>query len=269
MVQFRLPANSRVQEGTTWPAPPGADRVKRFRVYRWNPDDARNPRLDTFTIDLDRCGPMVLDALIKVKNEIDPTLAFRRSCREGVCGSCAMNINGANHLACITPMTGITTPMTRIKGDIRIYPLNHMAVIKDLVVDLSPLFAQYQLIKPWLQADTPPPPDRERLQSPEERAKIDGYWECILCFCCTGACPSWWWSGHRYLGPAVLLNAYRWIAESRDEATEERLDALQDPFRLYACHTIMNCTATCPKGLNPGNAIALIKQAVAQRSVWP
>ena len=269
MVQFRLPPRSRVQAGKIWPPPTGAHRVKRFQVYRWNPDDGQNPCLDTYTIDLDRCGPMVLDALIKIKNEIDPTLTFRRSCREGVCGSCAMNINGANHLACMMPMTGSTTPMTRIEGDIRVYPLNHMAVIKDLVVDLSPLFAQYRLITPWLQADTPPPPDRERLQSPEERSRIDGYWECILCFCCTGGCPSWWWSGDRYLGPAVLLNAYRWLADSRDEAAEERLDALQDPYRLYACHTIMNCTATCPKGLNPGKAIALIKQAMAQRSVWP
>ncbi len=269
MVAFRLPVGSRVRKGRTWPPPPGTERVRRLRIYRWNPDDGRGPRLDTFTINPDQCGPMVLDALIKIKNEIDPTLTFRRSCREGVCGSCAMNINGANHLACITPMTGVTTPMARIDGDIRIYPLNHMAVIKDLVVDLAPLFAQYRLIEPWLETATPPPPDRERLQSPDERARIDGYWECILCFCCTGGCPSWWWNGDRYLGPAVLLNAWRWIVESRDEATDQRLDALQDPFRLYACRTIMNCTATCPKGLNPGKAIALIKRTLAQRGGWP
>jgi succinate dehydrogenase iron-sulfur subunit len=248
-----------VRAGKAWPVPATGSRIKRFRIYRWNPDDGRNPRVDIFSLDLDRCGPMVLDALIKIKNETDSTLTFRRSCREGVCGSCAMNIDGANHLAC-------TTPIDSVKGEVRIYPLNHIPVIKDLVVDIAPLFAQYRLIKPWLQTETPPP-ERERLQSPEERARIDGYWECILCFCCTGACPSWWWTGARYLGPAALLNAYRWIVESRDEATEERLDALHDPFRLYRCHTIMNCTQTCPKGLNPGKAIALIKQAIAERSL--
>jgi succinate dehydrogenase / fumarate reductase iron-sulfur subunit len=202
MPQFALPANSRVQAGRIWPAPIGASRTKRFRIYRWDPDEGGNPRLDVFTLDLDRCGPMALDALIKIKDEIDSTFTFRRSCREGVCGSCAMNIDGANHLACLTPIGSI-------KGDVRIYPLNHLAVIKDLVSDLTGVFAQYRLIKPWLQADTPPP-EQERLQSRGERARIDGYWECILCFCCTGACPSWWWTGDRYLGPAVLLNAYRW-----------------------------------------------------------
>jgi succinate dehydrogenase / fumarate reductase iron-sulfur subunit len=260
MVAFRLPANSRVRSGKTWPAPAARSHLKQFRVYRWNPDPGGNPVQDVFSVDLDQCGPMVLDALIKIKNEIDPTLAFRRSCREGVCGSCAMNIDGANHLAC-------TTPIAAIKGDVRIYPLNHVPVIKDLVVDLSHLYAQHRLIKPWLQTDTPPPPDGERLQSIAERAQIDGYWECILCFCCTAGCPSWWWTGDRYLGPAVLLQAYRWIVDSRDEATEQRLDDLHDPFRLYRCHTIMNCTETCPKGLNPGKAIGLIKQAIAQRAV--
>ncbi len=258
MATLRLPANSRIGKGRTWPTPERASRTRRLRIYRWNPDDGERPRLDTFSVDLDRCGPTVLDALIWIKNEIDSTLTFRRSCREGVCGSCGMNIDGANHLAC-------TTFIESIPGDVRIYPLNAMHVIKDLVVDQTAVFAQYRLIKPWLQAETPPPPDRERLQSQAERARIDGYWECILCFCCTGACPSWWWNGERYLGPAVLLNAYRWIAESRDEATEERLDALHDPFRLYRCHTIMNCTETCPKGLNPGKAIALIKKAIAER----
>ncbi len=260
MATFRLPANSKIGEGRSWPAPVGAPRTRRFRIYRWNPDDGQKPRLDTFTLDLDRCGPMVLDALIQIKNEIDSTLTFRRSCREGVCGSCAMNIDGANHLAC-------TTFIDSIPGAVRVYPLNAMAVVKDLVVDQTHLFAQYRAIKPWLQTETPPPSDRERLQSQEERARIDGYWECILCFCCTGACPSWWWNKERYLGPAVLLNAWRWIAESRDESTEERLDALHDPFRLYRCHTIMNCTETCPKGLNPGRAIAHIKQAIARRAI--
>jgi succinate dehydrogenase / fumarate reductase iron-sulfur subunit len=259
MVAFRLPANARPRRGRIWPSPPARSRVKQFHVYRWNPDDDANPTIDVFPVDLDHCGGMVLDALINIKNEIDPTLTFRRSCREGICGSCAMNIDGLNHLACLTPIDSI-------KGDIRIYPLNHVPVIKDLVVDLSLLYAQYRLIKPWLQTDTPPPPDGERLQSVAERTRIDGYWECILCFCCTAGCPSWWWTGDRYLGPAVLLQAYRWIVDSRDEATEQRLDDLHDPFRLYRCHTIMNCTATCPKGLNPGKAIALIKQAIAQRA---
>lgn len=253
-----LPPNSRVELGKSWPAPAGAKRVKEFHIYRYNPDNEGAPRLDSFEIDQETCGPMVLDALIKIKNEIDTTLTFRRSCREGVCGSCAMNIDGTNSLACIKPSVDV-------KGPVKVYPLNHVPVIKDLVVDLSHLYAQHRLVKPWLQTETPPPPDRERPQSIEERARLDGYWECILCFCCTGGCPSWWWNGDRYLGPAVLLQAFRWIADSRDEATEERLDALHDPFRLYRCHTIMNCTRTCPKGLNPGKAIGLIKQAIFER----
>lgn len=247
-----------LRPGKIWPRPPDPAREKVFQIYRWAPDQDEAPRLDTFSLDLAACGPMVLDALIYIKNEIDSTLTFRRSCREGVCGSCAMNIDGANHLACLTPITSI-------QGDVGIFPLNHLPVIKDLVVDQAHLLAQYRLIAPWLQSDTPPPADGERLQSVEERSRIDGYWECILCFCCTAGCPSWWWNGDRYLGPAVLLQAYRWIADSRDEATEARLDALHDPFRLYRCHTIMNCTQTCPKGLNPGKAIALIKQRVFQR----
>lgn len=261
MVEFTLPKNSKVRPGKVWPAPTEVSRPKRFRIYRWDPTEGDNPRLDDFTLDVDRCGPMVLDALIKIKDEIDPTLTFRRSCREGICGSCSMNIDGGNHLACIMPIEDL-------KADIRIYPLNHLAVIKDLVVDLTPMYAQYELIEPWLKTDTPPPSNSERMQSVEEREKIDGYWECILCFCCTSACPSWWWTGDRgYLGPAVLLNAYRWLADSRDEATGERLDALNEPFRLYRCHTIMNCTATCPKGLNPGKAIGLIKNMIAERSL--
>jgi succinate dehydrogenase / fumarate reductase iron-sulfur subunit len=260
MAEFRLPANSRVGQGKTWKAPAGAKRVRDFKVYRWNPDDGANPRNDTYEIDLDACGPMVLDALIKIKNEVDPTLTFRRSCREGICGSCAMNIDGENTLACLKPIEDV-------KGAVRINPLPHMAVVKDLVPDLSQAYAQYRAIEPWLQADTPAPPDAERLQSREERAKLDGLWECILCFCCTTACPSYWWNGDRYLGPAVLLQAYRWIADSRDEYTGERLDALQDPFKLYRCHTIMNCTQTCPKGLNPAKAIGAIKQLMVERVV--
>ena len=200
---------------------------------------------------------MVLDAMIKIKNEIDTTLTFRRSCREGVCGSCAFNIDGTNTLAC-------TKPIAEVKGDVKIYPLPHMPVIKDLVADLSVPYAQYASIEPWLKSDTKPA-GGERLQSPEERAKLDGMWECILCFCCQTSCPSYWWNGDRYLGPAVLLQSYRWIVDSRDEATGDRLDYVQDPFRLYRCHTIMNCTNTCPKNLNPGKAIAEIKKAQLER----
>jgi len=257
MVEFTLPANSKVGEGQTHGAGAGATRVRRFRVYRYDPDSGENPRLDTFEVDLDQCGPMVLDALIKIKDEVDTTLAFRRSCREGVCGSCAFNIDGTNTLAC-------TKPIADIKGDVRIYPLPHMSVVKDLVTDLSLSYAQYASVKPWMQADTPPP-THERLQSPEERAKLDGLWECILCFCCQTSCPSYWWNPERYLGPAVLLQAYRWIVDSRDEAAGERLDELDDSFRLYRCHTIMNCTNACPKGLNPGQAIGEIKGALARR----
>jgi succinate dehydrogenase / fumarate reductase iron-sulfur subunit len=201
---------------------------------------------------------MVLDALIKIKNEVDTTLTFRRSCREGICGSCAMNIDGTNTLACLKAID-------EVKGEVKIYPLPHMEVVKDLVPDLNRIYAQYRMIEPWLKADSPPPPDRERLQSTEERAKLDGLWECILCFCCTTSCPSYWWNGDRYLGPAVLLQAYRWLADSRDEHTGDRLDALEDPFRLYRCHTIMNCTRTCPKGLNPAKAIGEIKKMMVER----
>jgi succinate dehydrogenase / fumarate reductase iron-sulfur subunit len=258
MVEFSLPKNSRVTKGRSFKAPPGATRVRSFTIYRWNPDDGQNPRADTYEIDLDSCGPMVLDALIKIKNETDPTLAFRRSCREGICGSCAMNIDGTNTLACLKPIVDV-------KGDVRINPLPHMAVVKDLIPDLTQAYAQLRSIEPWLKSDTPAPPDAERLQSREERAALDGMWECILCFCCTTSCPSYWWNGDRYLGPAVLLAAYRWIADSRDEATGDRLDALEDPFKLYRCHTIMNCTQTCPKNLNPAQAIGKIKQLMVER----
>jgi succinate dehydrogenase / fumarate reductase iron-sulfur subunit len=257
MAELRLPENSRVVEGTTHPAPAGARQVVRFQIYRWDPEGDGNPRLDTFEIDRAECGPMVLDALIKIKNEVDSTLAFRRSCREGICGSCAMNIDGVNTLAC-------TKFIDEVKGDVRIYPLPHMPVVKDLVPDLTQIWAQYASIEPWLKSETPPP-ERERVQSPEERARLDGLWECILCFCCTTSCPSYWWNGERYLGPAVLLQAHRWIADSRDEATGERLDQLEDPFRLYRCHTIMNCTRTCPKGLNPAKSIAEIKKMMVAR----
>ncbi|WP_428492639.1 succinate dehydrogenase iron-sulfur subunit [Rhodopila sp.] len=255
MVAFRLPANSRIKRGQSYKAAAGTKRVREFQVYRWNPDDGNNPRMDSYEIDPDACGPMVLDALIKIKNEIDSTLTFRRSCREGICGSCAMNIDGSNTLACLKPIEDVT-------GAVKITPLPHMAVIKDLVPDLSKAYAQYASVQPWLQSETPVQPDRERLQSKEQRAKLDGLWECILCFCCSTSCPSYWWNGDRYLGPAVLLQAYRWIVDSRDEATGERLDELNDTFKLYRCHTIMNCTNTCPKGLNPAKAISGIKRKI-------
>jgi len=257
MAEFSLPQNSKVMPGKEHPKPAGAKRTKTFRIYRWDPDGGANPRLDTYHVDMDSCAPMVLDGLIKIKNEIDPTLTFRRSCREGVCGSCAMNIAGTNTLAC-------TKAIDECGDEVKIYPLPHMPVVKDLVPDLTDAYAQLRLVEPWLKSDSLPP-DRERPQSPEERGKLDGLWECILCFSCTTSCPSYWWNGDRYLGPAVLLQAYRWIADSRDEATGERLDQLEDPFRLYRCHTIMNCTKTCPKGLNPAKAIGEIKKLMVAR----
>jgi succinate dehydrogenase / fumarate reductase iron-sulfur subunit len=257
MAEFTLPANSKVKAGKTHPAPATAKKPKTFKIYRWTPENDANPALDEYPIDLGNCGPMVLDALIHIKNDIDSTLTFRRSCREGICGSCAMNIDGTNTLAC-------TKPIDEVKGDVKIYPLPHMPVIKDLVPDLTHVYAQYASIEPWMRTESAPP-SRERLQSPAEREKLDGLYECILCFCCTTSCPSYWWNGERYLGPAILLQAYRWIADSRDEASGERLDALEDPFRLYRCHTIMNCTKTCPKGLNPAKAIAEIKKLMVER----
>ncbi len=258
MVEFLLPKNSKIGKGKAHKAPEGATRIKTFKVYRWDPDSGENPRVDSYEVDLDSCGPMVLDALIKIKNEIDPTLTFRRSCREGVCGSCAMNVDGTNTLSCIKDIGDI-------KGDAKIYPLPHLEVVKDLVPDLNNAYAQYASTEPWLKTKTPPPSDTERLQSPEERAKLDGMWECVLCFCCSTSCPSYWWNEDRYLGPATLLQAYRWIVDSRDEETGERLDALEDPFRLFRCHTIMNCTNTCPKNLNPGQAIGEIKKLLVER----
>ncbi len=260
MVEFRLPRNSTVKKGQTWPAPRGASQPKTLRVYRWSPDDGKNPRVDTYQVDLDDCGPMVLDALIKIKDEVDASLTFRRSCREGVCGSCSMNIDGTNTLAC-------TKFISEISGDAKIYPLPHLKVVKDLVPDLTNAYAQLASVEPWMKTQTPPPPDSERLQSEDDRRRLDGLYECILCFSCTTSCPSYWWNEDRYLGPAILLQAYRWIADSRDEYTGERLDALEDPFRLYRCHTIMNCSQTCPKALNPAKAIAEIKKLMIQRQM--
>jgi succinate dehydrogenase iron-sulfur subunit len=258
MAEFRLPASSRPVKGITHPAPEGASEVRTFRIYRFNPDSGESPRIDTFALDVRSCGPMVLDALIQIKSAVDSSLTFRRSCREGICGSCAMNINGLNCLAC-------TTSVQDLSADIRIYPLPHMPVVKDLVPDLTNFYAQYAAVKPWLQARTPPPPDRERLQSKEDQEKIDRPAACILCACCSTACPSYWWNSDRFLGPAALLAAYRWIIDSRDEASGERLDELEDPFRLYRCHTIMNCTDVCPKDLNPAGAIAEVKKMLLER----
>ena len=260
MATFTLPKNSKIRkDGEVHKATTGGT-IRKFNVYRYDPDSGENPRYDTFEIDLDDCGPMVLDALIKIKNEIDPTLTFRRSCREGICGSCAMNMNGKNGLAC-------TTAIEDLKGDIRITPLPHMEVVKDLVPDFTHFYAQYASIRPWLQTVSPTPSGKERLQSPEQREKLDGLYECILCACCSTACPSYWWNSDKFLGPAILLQAYRWLADSRDEMTGERLDELEDPFRLYRCHTIMNCANVCPKGLSPAKAIAEIKKMQAERHV--
>ena len=260
MAEFLLPLGSRVNKnGKTHKAPEGATKVRKFRIYRFDPDSGANPRIDTYEVDMAACGPMVLDALIKIKNEIDPTLAFRRSCREGICGSCAMNIDGVNTLACTKACEEVSS------SDVKIYPLPHMPVIKDLVPDLTQFYAQYAAVKPWLTTRSVAPPDSERLQSKEDQEKIDRPSACILCACCSTSCPSYWWNSDRYLGPAALLAAYRWIIDSRDESTGERLDALEDPFRLYRCHTIMNCAEACPKDLNPAKAIGELKQMMAER----
>lgn len=259
MVELSLPRESQVKKGKTWPKPAGVKKTQTFRIYRFDPDTGANPRWDVYHVDISAVRPMVLDALIWIKDNIDPGLTFRRSCREGVCGSCAMNIGGRNTLAC--------TKGWREFGDvITVSPLPHMPVLKDLVPDLSNFYAQYQSIEPWLHTDTPAPP-AEWAQSPAEREKLDGLYECILCACCSTSCPSYWWNGDKYLGPAVLLQAYRWLTDSRDEATGQRLDHLEDPFRLYRCHTIMNCAQVCPKGLNPAKAIAGIKKMMVERQI--
>jgi succinate dehydrogenase / fumarate reductase iron-sulfur subunit len=262
MVEFTLPKNSKVTEGKAWPLSKkaaGSKGTRDYRVYRYDPDSDANPRMDTYTVDLDDCGPMVLDALIWIKNKIDPTLTFRRSCREGVCGSCAMNIDGSNTLAC-------TKDMSEISGAVKVYPLPHQPVVKDLVPDLTNFYAQHASIEPWLKTVSPTP-EKEWQQNHEERQKLDGLYECILCACCSTSCPSYWWNPDRYLGPAALLQAHRWIMDSRDEATGERLDNVEDPFRLYRCHTILNCAAACPKHLNPAKAIAEIKKILVERQV--
>jgi len=233
-------------------------RMKTISIYRWNPEKPGDkPRMQDYEIDLDDCGPMMLDALIKIKNEMDPTLTFRRSCREGICGSCSMNIGGVNGLACLTSVEeGKKT---------KVYPLPHMYVVKDLVPDMTHFYAQYKSIQPWLQReDEAKHGEVQMLQSEHDRDKLDGLYECILCACCSTSCPSYWWNPEKYLGPAVLMQAYRWIIDSRDQSTAARLDKMRyDEFAVYRCHTIMNCTKTCPKGLNPGLAIAEIKKLLA------
>jgi succinate dehydrogenase / fumarate reductase iron-sulfur subunit len=258
MVQLTLPKNSRIGQGRHFKAPAGAGRVQSFRIYRYDPETDANPRWDTYDVDVSACGPMVLDVLIHIKNTMDPTLTFRRSCREGVCGSCAMNIGGRNTLAC-------THGWEETAGKVKqISPLPSQPVIKDLIPDLTLFYAQYASIEPWLQTETPMPQSEWR-QSEDDRSKLDGLYECILCACCSTSCPSYWWNGEKYLGPAALLHAYRWLIDSRDEATGARLDDLEDPFKLYRCHTIMNCAQVCPKGLNPAKAIAEVKKMLAER----
>ena len=260
MAELTLPKNSMVQKGKDYPLKEECKSKKGFSIYRWSPDDDENPRTDYYEIDLSKCGPMVLDAIIKIKNEIDPTLTFRRSCREGICGSCAMNIDGVNTLACLKPIE-------EVKGEIRIYPLPHMPVVKDLVPDLSKAYEQLESIKPWLQRsnknlNSVQDNSEEKKQTPKEREKLDGQWECVLCFCCTTSCPSYWWNSDEYLGPAVLMQAARWVNDSRDSERKNRLKAVNDKMKLYRCHSIMNCTRSCPKGLNPAKAIAELKKAI-------
>ena len=264
MVEFTLPQNSKVIKGISHISHINIEDPKKLKRYRWDPEKKENPRIDIYQIDKKKCGPMVLDALVKIKNEVDTTLTFRRSCREGVCGSCAMNIDGVNTLACLKPISDI-------KNDINIYPLPHMRVVKDLVPDLSKAYKQLASIEPWLdrreskniiEKTKNNDYHKEKKQSPEERSMLDGKWECVLCFCCTTSCPSYWWNSEEYLGPAVLLQASRWISDSRDGTKKERLKKINDSMKLYRCHSIMNCTRSCPKGLNPAKAIADIKKAI-------
>lgn len=244
------------------PAPPSKPpNLKKFSIYRWSPDASAKPSMQTFSINTNECGPMVLDALIKIKNEVDPSLTFRRSCREGICGSCAMNINGENGLACLTKIDPSPTKETPVS------PLPHMFVVKDLVVDMTNFYDQYKSVEPWLKRKTPAASGKEHFQSRNDRVKLDGMYECILCACCSTSCPSYWWNPEKYLGPAALLHAHRWIADSRDEYTNERLQAIDDEFKLYRCHTIMNCARACPKGLNPGMQISKIKRLQVTRTL--
>ena len=261
MADFTLPAHSRIKKQGRVHKAEGAANLKKFTVYRYDPDSGENPRYDTFEIDLDECGPMVLDALIKIKNEHRPDAHLPPLVPRG---HLRLLLDEHERHATASP----APPRSRIcKGDIRITPLPHMDVIKDLVPDFTHFYAQYASIQPWLQTVTTTPSGKERLQTPEQREKLDGLYECILCACCSTSCPSYWWNSDKFLGPAILLQAYRWLADSRDEMTGERLDELEDPFRLYRCHTIMNCANVCPKGLNPAEAIAETKKMQAERHV--
>mmetsp|Transcript_24286 Transcript_24286/g.34279 ORF Transcript_24286/g.34279 Transcript_24286/m.34279 type:complete len:267 (+) Transcript_24286:25-825(+) len=234
-----------------------AKKTKTFKIYRYNPDSGAEPKVVDYKIDMNECGPMMLDALIKIKNEQDATLTFRRSCREGICGSCAMNIDGRNTLACLSRIDSESS------DSVAVYPLPHLEVVKDLVPDLNNFYKQYKSIRPWLVSEHSGT-KVENMQTVEDRKKLDGMYECILCACCSTSCPSYWWNGDKYLGPAVLMQAYRWIADSRSSGADvqARLDDLNDEFKLYRCHTIMNCSNTCPKGLNPGQAVQRIKKAI-------
>ena len=255
MVQFNLPQNSRILKGQYFKDKTGSSNLKIVHIYRWDPEKNENPREDTFEVDLNNCGNKVLDILNKIKNEIDSSLTFRKSCAHGVCGSCAMNVDGVNTLSCMKSHKDIN-------GDLRIFPLPHLKVLKDLIGDLSTLYKQYASIEPWLKSSNKNS-ETENLQSIEDREKLDGFYECIMCACCSTSCPSYWWNGEKYLGPAVLLQAYRWIIDSRDEERKERLQKVADELKLYRCHTILNCTNACPKGLNPAKAIAEIKKMLA------
>ncbi len=235
------------------------NRVVKFSIYRYDPDKDEKPYMQNLEVELLPTDKMLLDALIRIKQSNDDSLSFRRSCREGVCGSDAMNINGKNGLACITNMRDLKEPVV-------LRPLAGLPVVRDLIVDMTQFFTQYHSIKPFLINDTPPP-EKERLQSPEEREELDGLYECILCACCSTACPSFWWNPDKFVGPAGLLQAYRFIADSRDQAVAERLDNLEDPYRLFRCHSIMNCVDVCPKGLNPTRAIGKIKELMVKRAV--
>lgn len=234
-------------------------RVVKFEIYRYDPDKDERPYMQKLEVTLEPTDKMLLDALVRIKNVVDDSLALRRSCREGVCGSDAMNINGKNGLAC-------TTNLRELKEPIVLKPLPGLPVVRDLIVDMTHFFDQYHSVSPYL-INTQPPPEKERLQTPEARDELNGLYECILCACCSTACPSFWWNPDKFVGPAGLLQAYRFIVDSRDEATAERLDNLEDPYRLFRCHTIMNCTDVCPKGLNPSHAIGKIKEMLVRRTV--
>jgi succinate dehydrogenase / fumarate reductase iron-sulfur subunit len=234
-------------------------RIVKFEIYRYDPDKDERPYMQKLEVELQPTDKMLLDALVRIKNDVDDSLALRRSCREGVCGSDAMNINGKNGLAC-------TTNLRELKEPIVLRPLPGLPVIRDLIVDMTHFFNQYHSIRPYLINDTPPP-EKERLQSPEAREELDGLYECILCACCSTSCPSFWWNPDKFVGPAGLLQAYRFIVDSRDEATGSRLDNLEDPYRLFRCHTIMNCADVCPKGLNPSAAIGKIKELLVRRTI--